>query len=117
MQDGFLVYRKTGLLNLLGIVKLGVNTLAKDVKSGAVHYWVDTKKFAKGTKVCSSCECKCLPRCNLLEGGVTQGVRTGDARMWQPVTDSLLFLQVCYQVVAYNFNARSTASKELCITK
>lgn len=35
----------------------------------------------------------------------------------QGLTDGLLSLQVCYTVVAYNFNARSTASKELCITK
>jgi hypothetical protein len=33
------------------------------------------------------------------------------------VTDGRLLLQVCYTVVAYNFNAKSTGSKELCITK
>jgi hypothetical protein len=59
VQDGFLVYRKTGLLNLLGLVKLSVSTLVKDIGKGSVHYWVDIKKFPKGTKVCSSTPSAC----------------------------------------------------------
>lgn len=59
MQDGFLVYRKTGLVNLLGLVKLSVSTLVKDIGKGSVHYWVDIKKFPKGTKVCCCDACAC----------------------------------------------------------
>lgn len=45
------MYRKTGLLNLLNIVKLGVSSLAKDTSTGSSRYWVDTRKYAKNTKV------------------------------------------------------------------
>jgi hypothetical protein len=49
-------------LNLLGLVKLSVNSLARDMRSGTVRYWVDTKKFARGTKV-HSCNPKSLWSC------------------------------------------------------
>jgi hypothetical protein len=80
VQDGFLVYRKTGLLNLLGLVKLSVSTLVKDIGKGSVHYWVDIKKFPKRTKVCSSQPSAC-PAAACQYCTSQQGVRSGAGGM------------------------------------
>lgn len=72
--DGFYVYRKTTILNLLGLAQVSTWSLARDTGSGASKYWVDTRKYAKKS-------------------------------------------QACYKVVAYNFNAKSNYSKQVCVTK
>lgn len=45
------MYRKTTILNLLGLAQVSTWSLARDTGSGASKYWVDTRKYAKKSQV------------------------------------------------------------------